>query len=1075
MKNILLLIFFSLLISGNSYSQQLTHIQGDLLVQLTNDANISTLERRLGTFQGKRTSLEIVKEVSKPFHIWQLHFDHTTINEIDFLAHVWRQPEVAVAQVNHLISERQTVPDDTNFGQQWHWVNDGSLGGTPDADVDADLAWDLTTGGHTQAGNHEIVVCVIEGANYNHPDLIDNHWTNDAETPDDGIDNDDNGYVDDYHGWNPAANNDDVGTGGHGTQVNGMIGAVGNNMQGATGINWDVKIMNVEYASTQEADVIAAYTYPYLMRKAFNESGGGRGAFVVSTNASWGIDGGDPDSAPLWCSFYDTLGTVGILNCGATTNSNLDVDEVGDLPTACPSDFMVSVARTGISDNHGGGFGLTQIDLGAPGIDVYTTNGTNGYGTTTGTSFSSPLTAGVIGLLYSSPCSALGVEALINPEATALAIREAIMEGVDVVPAMEGISVTGGRINAFNAMQIIMANCGPCPQPGSVQFSNILDVSVDVSWASGDSTLSTNLRYREVGAADWIDVESASNPLTIEGLTACTDYELQLEDICESETSGYTESIIFQTEGCCIAPENITITNIEETTATVNWEAIFAANAYNVQLLTPGGTILFENITATSLDLTELMPCEIFGIQIQTVCDIETTDFSEVIDFATFGCGPCQDLDYCEIDGNDIEEFIESIEIGTATSITGQNDGYGDFTGVPFVELATFETYDITLTPGFPGGTFNEIFKIWIDFDQNGEFDDATESVFQSEEGSDQIVTGSIIIPPGALLGTTRMRINMAWAGNNGNAIPDSCNDELDDYFGEAEDYCVTIVEGTPPMCDIPESLMASDLEFDAATLNWSEIADGTGYNIQFREVGAANWTTVSATNNEIMLSNLATCTEYEFQVETICTGVTSGYSATETFMTNCPLPCDDIPMNLDTVVVNEINATVSWEATDNAIAYRVRFKEVDATNWFELVTQDLMDELFDLEGCKEYEYQVKAVCDADLESEYSASQFFETDCTVGTHSFPQGVEVINIFPNPFVNNFHISIEMEARQDFNLELLTTTGQVLFSDSKTLQAGKNNWTILMNEELATGIYFIKMNGEQGQLVKKIVKE
>ncbi|MFT4971691.1 MAG: serine protease, partial [Saprospiraceae bacterium] len=535
MKNFSLFILLCCLFSVTTNAQQLDHVQGDFLVQISKEANILTLERNLGTFEGKPTRLKVVKEASKPFRIWLINFDHTTINEADFLAHLWRQPEVEVAQVNHLISKRQTVPDDTDFNQQWHWVNDGSMGGTADADVDADLVWDLTTGGQTQTGNHEIVVCVIEGANYNHEDLIDNHWVNNAEIPDDGIDNDDNGYIDDYHGWNPAGNNDDVGTGGHGTQVNGMIGAVGNNMQGATGINWNVKIMNVDYANTQEANVIAAYTYPYLMRKEFNESGGVSGAFVVSTNASWGIDGGDPDSAPLWCSFYDTLGTVGILNCGATTNSNLDVDAVGDLPTACPSDFMVSVARTGISDNHAGGFGLTQIDFGAPGINVYTTSGNGGYGTTTGTSFSSPLTAGVIGLLYSTPCSAIGTLAITDPEGTALAIKDAIMQGVDIIPSMEGISVTGGRINAFNAMQIIMANCGPCPQPGAVQFTNVIDTLVDVSWSSGDSTLMTNLRYREIGAADWTDVENAMNPLTIDGLLVCTEYELQLEDICMSD------------------------------------------------------------------------------------------------------------------------------------------------------------------------------------------------------------------------------------------------------------------------------------------------------------------------------------------------------------------------------------------------------------------------------------------------------------------------------------------------------------------------------------------------------------
>ena len=1071
MKNFLLFLVFSCLFTVTTNAQKLTHVQGDILVQISNEANIHRLERNLGTFEGKPTRLKVVKEASKPFRIWLLNFDHTTINEADFLAHVWRQPEVEVAQVNHLISLRQTVPDDTGFNQQWHWVNDGSMGGTADADVDADLAWDLTTGGQTQTGNHEIVVCVVEGANYNHEDLIDNHWVNNAEIPDDGIDNDSNGYVDDYHGWNPAGNNDDVGTGGHGTQVNGMIGAVGNNAQGATGINWDVKIMNVTYANTQEANVIAAYTYPYLMRKEYNESGGARGAFVVSTNASWGIDGGDPDSAPLWCSFYDTLGTVGILNCGATTNQNLDVDAVGDLPTACPSDFMVSVARTGISDNHAGGYGLTQIDFGAPGIDVYTTSGNGGYGTTTGTSFSSPLTAGVIALLYSSPCSAVGSLALTDPEGTALAIRSAIMEGVDVVPAMQGISVTGGRINAFNAMQIIMANCGPCPQPGAVQFTNVIDTSVDVSWASGDSTLTTNLRYRAIGAADWIDVADATNPLTIDGLTACTEYELQLEDICANETSGYTDSVIFTTEGCCAAPTDLAVTNIGETTASVSWTGVFAAVSYNLQLTTPGGTILIENISETTFDLTDLIACEVAGVEVQTVCSNgETTDFTETVFFSTNGCGACEDLPYCAAEGNTEDEFIESIEIGGVENASGSNDGYGNFTGAPFIEMETFGTYDVTLTPGYTGFPFNEVFKIWIDFNQDGEFDDDTEAVFQSD-ASNEMTTGNMVIPPGAMVGVTRMRINMAWPGNQGNNVPEACQEG---HFGEVEDYCVSIIEGMPPVCDAPAFLSITDIDFTTVTLSWSEIANAVGYNIQFREVGAATWTTIESTTNTIMLSNLAVCTEYEFQVETNCVGTTSGYSVIEQFTTACPLPCDDIPTNLDTVAVNENDAMVSWTGTDNAIAYRVRFKEVDATNWFELVTQDVMDELFDLNNCSEYEFQVKAVCEAELESEYSDSYFFETDCLSGIYDLPNGVSDVRIFPNPFQEKFNIVIELEARQDFNLQLLNATGQVVFTENKTLQAGMNDWSIAIENALPTGVYFIRMNGASGQLVRKVVK-
>jgi subtilisin family serine protease len=107
--------------------------------------------------------------------------------------------------------------------------------------------------------------------------------------------------------------------------------------------------------------------------------------------------------APLWCAFYDTLGAHGILSAGATANLNIDIDANGDLPTACPSEYLLSV--TALNHNNErtfSAFGLTQVDFGAPCEDIYTTRRNYGYGTTSGTSFASPVAAGLVALLYSA-------------------------------------------------------------------------------------------------------------------------------------------------------------------------------------------------------------------------------------------------------------------------------------------------------------------------------------------------------------------------------------------------------------------------------------------------------------------------------------------------------------------------------------------------------------------------------------------------------------------------------------------------------------------------------------------------
>ena len=201
---------------------------------------------------------------------------------------VWQHDAVMMCQLNHIIDQRVTVPNDPQYNQQWQYDNDGSNGGTVNADIDAPEAWDITTGGLTATGD-TIVVCVIDdGIDVNHSDFGDNLWVNYAEIPNNNIDDDNNGFVDDYLGWNADDNNDDIGNsnGSHGTPVAGIVGAKGNNGIGVAGVNWDVKLMIVP-GGGNEAQALAAYDYPYTMRKIYNQTNGAQGAFVVSTNASW--------------------------------------------------------------------------------------------------------------------------------------------------------------------------------------------------------------------------------------------------------------------------------------------------------------------------------------------------------------------------------------------------------------------------------------------------------------------------------------------------------------------------------------------------------------------------------------------------------------------------------------------------------------------------------------------------------------------------------------------------------------------------------------------------------------------
>lgn len=767
-------------------AQQPDHIPGDILVMLTPGGSAEAVARSLATVDGVPTNLRVVEEVSAPMRAWLLHYEAPAVPQQRMLYAVRMHPQVQLAQNNHVVEDR-IIPNDPQFGQQWHHVNGN------DADIDSEKAWDITTGGVTAAGD-TIVVCIIENCDLPHPDLIGNAWFNHQEIPNNGIDDDGNGYVDDHRGWNPGGNNDNVYGGSHGTQVAGMIGARGDNGVGVSGANWNVKMMVVTRQGISEAQVISSYTYPLVMRRLYNQTNGAQGAFVVATNASWGVNYGQPADAPLWCAMYDTLGAAGVLSCGATANLNIDIDTQGDLPTACPSEYMVSVTATNNNDLRTfSAYGATHVDVGAPGENVYTTSIGGGYGSTSGTSFASPLTAGVIALLYSAPCPDLMALVHADPVAGAQYVRDALYNGVDQAGNLGGQTVTGGRINAFNSLDLIMADCGACPNPQQLQAANTIIGEATLSWAAFGGN-SFNLRYRAVGEPTWIDVPGLTgNTYNAAGLQACTNYEFEVESVCDTVSSGFGATYTWLSEGCCDAPPAFTLGTVDEDGAELTWGTVLAAGSYEVWIA-PAGTGMgtpLPGIPGTSFSLTGLDPCTEYDVQVRSTCGNDPSAWSPMITFTTLGCGACRDLTYCaSASEDDTEEWIANVTLANLNNnSTGNNGGYTDHTGLA-AELQIGDTYTISLTPGFSGTAYNEHFRVWIDLDHDGQFNSPGELVF-APAGSNSTVTGPITVPVTATPGTTRMRVIMRYnAPANG-----PCMDQYS--FGETEDYCVELAPGT--------------------------------------------------------------------------------------------------------------------------------------------------------------------------------------------------------------------------------------------------------------------------------------
>ncbi len=883
---LLLTFFYPYTVSA----QKLDHVQGELLIMFDQNADVQSWANNLRNYKGRKTGLQLKEQISIPLNIWTVTYDYTQVSGYRLLAHTKEQSEVLAAQFNHY-TELRNQPNDPNYPMQWPFLNTGQTSGTAGIDLDIEAAWDVTTGGLTPSGD-TIVICVIDdGLDPGHDDFAGNLWYNYAEIPNNGIDDDNNGFVDDFRGWNAFFDNDDIDDNNvHGTPVAGLIGARGNNGLGIAGVNWNVKLMIVAGGANRESENIQAYSYALTHRQRYNETAGQEGAFVVATNFSQGVPIPDDvdEEFPLWCALLDSLGEAGILNVASAPNEEINVDIAKDYPADCSSDFLVMVTSVDANGQYAGrGFGSQTIDLASFGEAVWSTTNLNSYGPETGTSFASPLVSGAIGLLYSSPCLSLKAIADSDPASAALLVKDYLFQGVVKDASLNGKVFAEGWLNINNSIQLYLNACSDCNPPTGLIAENITDTQATLSWKINDSITRVDLRWRISGQGSWTEVLDTTPSLLLNNLQACTTYEVQLRAFCGETDLGYGDSYFFKTDGCCEPPFDVEPILINSDRALLAWTPLLAAQSYNVRYRPLGSTEWQINSTpSASLFIFGLQNCTQYEAQVQTDCGSMLTAFSSSFFFETAGCGACRDNDYCVVrNANNEGEWIEEFQLGDFSNKSGKDDTpYADYTDMAGPILAIDSTYEVLLIPGFDPRAFSEYFRIWIDYNQDGIFS-SNELALDPGSAVRDTLTGSIVIPSDAVTGNTRMRVVMNFnvAGSacqlsgNGNSVP-----------GEVEDYCVTIVEEIVPCCapTIVDTLSTSLSELE---LGWtSESCGTTAHIVRYRQLGEEEWLNDITQSGSITLTDLRDCTAYEVQVQGLCEATFSDFTDTYVFVTAC-------------------------------------------------------------------------------------------------------------------------------------------------------------------------------------------
>jgi len=383
-------------------------------------------------------------------------FDKTKVREA---IRIYRQdPNVLYAEPNYIV-RALTSPNDPLFSSQWSLQNTGQLGGTPGADIHATQAWNLTT------GSASVVVAVIDtGVDYTHPDLAQNIWA--ATTPFQAFDINGNpltcpvgsrGFNAVYGLCDPLDDN------GHGTHVSGTIGAVGNNGQGVTGINWQVQILPCKFLGSDGSGAVWAAVECLEVVKSLKDSG----INIIATNNSWG---GNIFSQSLQDAISAQL-TDGILFIAAAGNNFTNNDSFPTYPADIALPNVIAVAATDRADSLAAfsNIGSHTVHLAAPGVDILSTTPNNTYSLESGTSMATPHVTGVAALLKAQ-----------NPTLDWRAIKNLLLAGGDSLLALSQ-TITGKRLNAYGSMTCASQPIYARLQPTLSSISGTVGVPITLS------------------------------------------------------------------------------------------------------------------------------------------------------------------------------------------------------------------------------------------------------------------------------------------------------------------------------------------------------------------------------------------------------------------------------------------------------------------------------------------------------------------------------------------------------------------------------------------------------------------
>ncbi len=506
------------------------------------------------------------------------------------------------------------APDDSQFSQQWALKNTGQTGGTPGADVHAEGAWDLTT------GDPSVIVAVLDsGTDVDHPDLAPNVWHNDLEIPNNGADDDGNGYVDDWEGWDFGSGNNDPRSGNfHGTHVTGIINADADNGIGIAGLAGGFGAPGARGMAlgVGESGPIGSVLDDAIIYAADN------GAQVITMSLSVASTTAINDALSYAYNTRDVFIDCAAGNNGTSVNYPATRSEVMAIASTTHNDSQSSFSNPG-----------PQVEVAAPGSNILSTQPNGVYGTSSGTSFSAPYVAGLAALIRG-----------LNPGLSAPDVRQIIKDSADDVESPGFDNLTGfGRINAAAALAMTANSDGRVLFDEALytcdgqMLLTLLDVdlagagTVDITVKSGPEASGELFTLFETGSGSGVfrgTVATSPDAPGVDGAVQTVhDDEIVAEYVDANDGLGglnVVKTSFAATD--CASPfaSNIAPSNVTETSAWISWTTDEASTA----VVRYGETTPVNEVTSTvpadahAVQLTGLEPCSVYRYEIESTDEL---------------------------------------------------------------------------------------------------------------------------------------------------------------------------------------------------------------------------------------------------------------------------------------------------------------------------------------------------------------------------------------------------------------------------------------------------------------------